>query len=413
MRAVCLALAAICLAGMGFGATAAWAATVSVTRDAQFHTSNEVRYVAAPGETNNLTAHYAADARSVTVTDPGAVITAMGSCTSLSTHSAVCTAPNPPFSIAGEFVQSVRALLGDMNDRAITTRTGPNVIGGIDAFGGPGDDVLTGSPAEDILDGGGGTDRLTGGAGGDMLADGDQDGAAAGLAPDADMLDGGPGGFDTLSYRQRTRGVVVDLATDDPAGAPGEGDVAPGFESVRGGKGNDRLAGDRHDNDINGGGGSNRLIGRRGNDILRHATGRVVLCGRGLDSVTGPSARTRIPPACDRLSIRLPPRAAVDSGATIRPTPHRKSGALGFDVSCPDTDGEPEDCRATVRIHTRFTDRLLATGSLNRHRAAPNRFLRLHLTALGRRLQRDHHRQLATTVIRGPLMSRTAWTIGF
>jgi hypothetical protein len=102
----------------------------------------------------------------------------------------------------------------------------------------------------------------------------------------------------------------------------------------------------------------------------------------------------------------------VDSRATIRPTPHRKSGALGFDVSCPDTDGEPEDCRAIVRIRTRFNDRLLAAGSLNRHRAR-NRFLRLQLTALGRRRYGDHHRQLATTVIRGPLMLRTAWTIGF
>src|SRR4051794_26264739 len=37
-------------------------------------------------------------------------------------------------------------------------------------------------------------------------------------------------------YSQRKRGVVVDLATDDAVGEPGEGDVARSFESVTGGK---------------------------------------------------------------------------------------------------------------------------------------------------------------------------------
>jgi Ca2+-binding RTX toxin-like protein len=379
--------------------------------DARFRTFNEVRYVAAPGEANELTADYASDALSVTVTDPGAVITARGSCTSRTRHSAVCTAPDPEFRIAGPFVQSVRALLGDMNDRAVTTRTGPNVIGGIDAFGGPGDDLLTGSPTEDVLDGGGGTDVLTGGDGGDTLTDGDRDGAAAGRAPNADTMDGGAG-LDRLSYAQRTRGVAVDLANDGPVGEPGEGDVASGFESVTGGKGNDRLGGDRGDNDIDGGGGSNRLTGRGGDDILRHASGREVLCGQGFDVVTRPRARTRIAPACESLSIRLPRGASVDSGATIRPTPQRRRGVLGFDVSCPDLDGEPADCRATLRIRARAGGRLLATGRLSRGRAS-SRFLRVRLTALGRSLRRDGRRQLVTTVIRGPLMRRTAWTIDF
>lgn len=411
MGAVCTTVLAAWLVGMGFGVTAASAATVSVTRDAQFHSFNQVRYVAAAGERNELTADYAADALSVTVTDPGAVITATGSCSSRSSHSAVCRAPDPPFPIAGPFVQSIRAVLGDMNDRAITTRTGPNVIGGIDAFGGPGDDVLTGSPAGDTLDGGGGTDVLVGGAGGDVLTDGDKDSTTARLAPNADKLDGGPG-VDTLSYGQRTRDVVVDLAEDDPVGEPGERDVATGFESVRGGSGNDQLAGDLHDNDLDGGGGSNGLIGRGGDDILRYASAVRVLCGSGFDIVTRPSARTRIPPACERLSIPLPRHAVVDSGATIRPTPERKHGSLGFEVSCPDLDGEPQDCRTTTRVRARFSDALLAAGSIN-GRLGANRFLRLHLTALGRQLQGDHQRQLARIVIHGPLMRRTAWTIRF
>jgi Ca2+-binding RTX toxin-like protein len=250
---------------------------------------------------------------------------------------------------------------------------------------------------------------LTGGAGGDLLSDGDRDGATANLAPDADMLDGGPG-VDMLSYSQRTRAVVVDLADDDPVGERGEGDVARRFESVRGGDGSDRLAGNGQDNDIDGGGGSNRLSGRAGNDILRHASGVEVACGQGFDIVTRPSARTRIPAACDRLSIPLPRRALVDTGASIHPTPERRSGALGFDVSCPDLDGEPVNCRATMRVRTRFSHRLLATGSVSR-RGGSDRFLRLRLTALGRRLHGDHRRQLARVVVRGPLMRSTEWTI--
>ena len=106
------------------------------------------------------------------------------------------------------------------------------------------------------------------------------DGGAADLAPNADMLDGGPG-LDRLSYAQRTRGVVVDLAKGGPAGEPGEKDVARGFEWLTGGKGDDRLGGDDGDNDIDGGGGGNQLTGRGGDDFLRNASGPKVSCGQG------------------------------------------------------------------------------------------------------------------------------------
>ena len=414
MSGPCRAALATLLVGMGLGPSAASAATVSVTPDAEFQSFNEVRYVAAPGEVNDLTAHYAADARSVTVTDLGAVISPRDSCRSLSAHSAVCTVADPPPYPAGPYLQSVNALLGDMNDRAITTRTGPYVIGGIDAFGGPGDDVLTGSPTEDVLDGGGGTDVITGGDGGDKLSDGDRDGANARLRPDADRLDGGPG-LDTLSYSQRTQGVVVDLATDDPVGKPGEGDIASGFERVTGGNGNDRLAGDGESNYLDGGGGSNLLIGRGGDDFLLNASGGAVRCGSGTDGVTNTRARTHVPASCERLSIRLPRSANVDGGATIDPIPQRKGGALGFDLSCPETDGYPKNCRTTVRIVTRSKHRLLAIGRLadSGFREDTSRFLRLRLTALGRGLHRDRRPQLVTVVVRGPLMAKTAWTTRF
>jgi hypothetical protein len=91
------------------------------------------------------------------------------------------------------------------------------------------------------------------------------------------------------------------------------------------------------------------------------------------------------------------------------------SAVRRIDLSCPDTDGYAEDCRATVRILAQPGKRLLATGRLSSSGDPedPARFPRLHLTTLGHRLAGDHRRQWATTVIRGPLVARTAWTISF
>jgi hypothetical protein len=129
--------------------------------------------------------------------------------------------------------------------------------------------------------------------------------------------------------------------------------------------------------------------------------------------VTNTRARTRVAPSCERLSIRLPRGADADSAA-VNPIPQRKGGALGFDLSCPGIDGLPAHCRTTLRIVTRSNQRLLATGRLDDIESEDlSRFLRLQLTASGRALHGDRRRQLGTVVVRGPLMARTAWTIGF
>ena len=402
MKALSLVLFALAVSW----ASPASAATVTVALDARFHAFNEVRYVAAPGEANDLTVAYAADALSVTVTDPGAAITATGSCTSLSTHSAVCKAPNPPFPIAGQFVQSTRAELGDMNDRAITTRPGPNVIGGIDAFGGPGNDVLIGSPTDDRLDGGGGTDTLTGGDGSDVISDGDT------TAPDADSMDGGAG-VDAISYRERTGRVVVDLSDSGPDGAPGENDTVRGFEDATGGKGDDRLVGNRRDNRLDGGAGRNRISGGRGDDFLLHASGPLADCGPGDDAVRGQRKSTRLPGACERLFLRLRRSVLADSAATIDPSPDRSGGRFGLDVSCPDLDGEPVGCSGTVRIRRRSDGALLGTGRLRGGGEDRDRVMPVNLTALGDRLWGDGRRQLATIRISGRIARTTAWTAGF
>lgn len=363
-----------------------------------------VRYIAGPAERNDLTFADIPGSwpTAVRVNDPGATVHVGARCLSEDVHTAVCTATSGA-------MYDFRANLGDDDD--VLHPAGFNLT---NVNGGPGDDVLLGGTWDDRLNGGGGTDELRGGEGADILSDGDQDSAlgAAGVGPD--VLDGGPG-VDEVSYRQRTQAVRVDLADGRPDGARNERDLLLAVESVTGGKGNDRLAGDGDANDINGGGGSNLLIGRGGDDRLSNASGRTVGCGRGIDVVTRTRDRTRVPPSCERLTIRSPSGAFVDAQADLPPIPHREAGALGFDLSCPATDGYPEDCDSTVRIVSRSNHRLLATGRPD-PTADPeslNRFLRLRLTALGRRQARDGRRQLATVVIRGPMMRRTAWTIAF
>jgi Ca2+-binding RTX toxin-like protein len=409
MRTVALALFALSVSW----ASTASASTVTVALDARFQSFNEVRYVAAPGEANTFTTTYSADAKSVTVTDPGATITAMGSCMSLTIHSAVCRAPVPNFPVAGEFVQSTRAELGDLNDRAQAAHAGSAVVGGIDAFGGPGDDRLIGSETEDRLDGGGGTDVITGGDGGDFITDGDVDENPAGMPPGADLMDGGPGD-DEVSYRQRSKRVVVDLGDSGPDGEPGEGDTVRSFESATGGKGDDRLVGTRRDNILRGNGGRNRIIAGRGDDLLLQATGPLADCGPGNDGVSGVRAKTRLPTACERLFLRKRRGVLADSGALVDPTPDRSGGRFGLDLSCPDLDGEPVACTGRIRIVAAGSGKLLGSGRLTAGDSESlRRVLPVNLTALGDRFWGDGKRQLGRVVVRGKLARTARWTIGF
>jgi hypothetical protein len=153
-------------------------------------TEDEVFYAAAPGERNRLLVAYAGDALSVTVTDPGAVVTPGESCTAVDEHTVRCV---PRSGGLSTFLQAVRADLGDLGDEVRTTRPGPAPIGGVRANGGPGDDRLFGGAGPDVLDGGGGRDELYGGAEGDVVTDGDLDGAAGDAGPGADVLAGGGG----------------------------------------------------------------------------------------------------------------------------------------------------------------------------------------------------------------------------
>jgi Ca2+-binding RTX toxin-like protein len=83
-----------------------------------------------------------------------------------------------------------RIILGDGDDVLQ-----PTISSALRAKGGPGQDRLHGSTRFDVLDGGGERDELRGDGGDDLLRDGD-----SGRAPDGDLLDGGAGNADWVSY---------------------------------------------------------------------------------------------------------------------------------------------------------------------------------------------------------------------
>ncbi|HVF79549.1 MAG TPA: hypothetical protein VNA28_14730 [Solirubrobacteraceae bacterium] len=175
--------------------------------------------------------------------DPAAALMAAAGCTQSAPDAVECPLPD-----------EIRALLDDGNDAftvaaAFRSRT---VLSG-----GPGDDALTGGAGDDLLSGGGGRDVLAGAAGKDALTDND------GAAPDADVLYGGAGLGDEVSFEDHP-GMTLDLS----AGRSSEGDAVTGFETIRLGRGADTVTGI---GDELAGGGGLRAVGRR---RRRHAAER-------------------------------------------------------------------------------------------------------------------------------------------
>jgi hypothetical protein len=378
---------------------AAEAATVEVVSPGG---TDYVRYIAAPGERNEVTFTGVAGSTlaAFRINDPGAAIRVGARCASEDVHTAVCTSTS--------FALDIRARLGDADDVFHLmgfTLTRIN--------GGPGDDLLVGGTWDDRLDGGGGADELRGGEGADVLSDGDRDDARAGGVPGPDVLDGGPGA-DKVTYRQRMRAVSVNLADGRPDGARNERDLVLAVESVTGGDGNDRLIGDSAANTLDGRGGRNRLIGRSGDDVLFRPSTSIVSCAAGHDIVYAPRVSTLIPRTCERLGLPLPRRVfSDDTHLDLFPYPQRKGARRGFHVDCPQIDGEPLTCSAAVRIRERSTRRLLARGRIPQGAPYATRFLRLRFTPLGRLFLMGDRHGLAIVRIRGTSLPTTGWTIRF
>ncbi|WP_137111474.1 calcium-binding protein [Rhodobacter sp. SY28-1] len=145
------------------------------------------------------------------------------------------------------------------------------------AFGGAGNDTLSGLGGADLLSGGSGNDTLYGGDGDDTLVGG------AG----ADRIEGGVGN-DLVSYADATAGVRADLATPGLNTGDAAGDSYLTVEGLEGSTFADTLAGDSGANRIFGLQGNDQIWGRAGNDILYGGDGDdTILGGTGSDTIFG------------------------------------------------------------------------------------------------------------------------------
>lgn len=433
---------AVCAAAVLLAPPSATAATVTVRPDpdtvyegSDEPAYDEVFYVAGPGERNRLLVSYAGDARSITVTDPGAVITASGSCVSIDAHTARCVR-RPEARV--EWLQSTRVELGDLDDELRSTRPGPAPIGGLVADGGAGDDLLDGGDGSDRLDGGGGRDQLLGGAGLDSLSDGDRDEAAGDAGPGPDLLDGGSG-VDEVSYAQRTRPVRVSLGDDETDGAAGEGDVVRAVEDASGGAGDDRIVGDDRVNHLTGGDGSDHLSGRGGRgrygigdrldggagadrlsggdgpDDLTGGSGIDVLrCGPHVDAVRSPRAGELLRPDCEFVSFSF--GTGDENSLAFAPYPRSaERTSVTFRMGCPvfeTHDGEPAACdgRLTLR-EAGGRRRLLGRGRFFDRGTRDSFDVRVALTDLGRRRARSGRGVQTTASIRGRSLPSVSWSL--
>ena len=225
--------------------------------------------------------------------------------------------------------------------------------------------LLQGGSGHDVLRGGGGRDRLFGAGADDHLIDGDLDGATGDAGPGPDLLDGGSGSFDRVSYKLRTRDVDVDLDRRGADGRTGEGDLLSGFEAVTGGRGDDRLAGTHGPNTIRGRRGSDLLIGRGSADILETGRGGdVVACGAGADRVYDDlTSFDLLEPRCEVVEAYV----GDDSFLYLNPYPTSvRSDGMTFRLDCPWSEplDDHVECSGAFRLREAFgRRRLLAVGT--------------------------------------------------
>lgn len=308
--AVCFGAAAVAHAGL------AEVSSSCGKSDCQDYTS----YTADPGETNDI--RVSGTTRETTFEDRTAPVRAGSRCTVMSEHTVVCRQTNFVGNRPG-------ANGGDGNDRLEDLTDF-----GMSLSGGPGDDLLLGGPSYNSLMGGGGRDRMHSGGGHDTFVDQDVADYLKTDRPDSDLMEGTAAGSDTVSYQDRTRGVVVDLLNPEHAGEPGEDDRLVSVEHVSGGGGDDRIAGDEGPNVIFNGGGSDRVRGRGGND-------RIDVYG-GADRVDGG-------PGDDTIATEdslLDPRDHKPTRITCGPGNDSVAGLWPTDVVA-------EDCEAAATSETR------------------------------------------------------------
>ncbi|GGR93310.1 hypothetical protein GCM10010252_34960 [Streptomyces aureoverticillatus] len=261
------------LACAALGATALTAApTATAAPDApttvQVKPDLKVYYTAAAGQANDVTITYAfrddgsyGGLYDFTV-DDRVPLTAGEGCAHpdpADRTKVVCTVP-PPGDSASDLEKLV-ADTGDGNDR-VTVDPGNNAY--LTLHGGKGDDTLKANGYVTIH-GDAGADRTTGGGGawGEGAFGGAGDDTMTGCASSCD----GGTGDDTLTGTDRPNSLTGGDGKDTVHGKAGKDDI-------RGGRGDDKLYGDRSDDTMYGNSGDDLLRGGAGRDKLSGGPGR-------------------------------------------------------------------------------------------------------------------------------------------
>jgi Ca2+-binding RTX toxin-like protein len=253
---------------------------------------SELAVVGDPGERNVLTVRIVGS--DAVITDTGGQLKAGKGCREAAGGAVTCPAAEHTVVRGGDGDDTVTAeppVAGN-----VFGEDGNDVLRGSNLDGGPGNDTLTGTDQSDSLIGGPGADRVDAGAGDDSIFE-----TESPAAPD--VIDGGPG-LDLVLFGTRRRPITADLGPDGQvAGAPGEGNLVTGLESVFGGSGDDVVtlrvppaAPRQRAVDVDLGAGDDRLVALApvmvvagdGADVVTAGPGRDFLYGgRGADRLDG------------------------------------------------------------------------------------------------------------------------------
>jgi hypothetical protein len=211
-----------------------------------------------------------------------------------------------------------------------------SIGGGADGATGENDDVrstiekVTGGDGSDTLTGDAAVNTLVGGASDDTIAGG------SGPGPDgADILIGGTGTGDTVSYDTRTDGLAITINGTAP-----DGDTITTFENATGGSGNDTLTGDGLPNRLTGGLGTDSLNGLAGADRLeaRDGVADTLDCGTEDDVAVVDFGTTDTFTGCETVDAAAAPPQDPDPPAN--PDPGSGAGDPGGGGPIPDPGGQ-------------------------------------------------------------------------
>jgi len=180
------------------------------------------------------------------------------------------TDPNDPTQI----VNLIENAFGGGGNDAITGNAGDNILGG-----GGGNDTITGETGNDSVFGGDGNDSLSGGDGNDNIAA--QNGNDTVDGGDGNDSLGGGDGNDSITGGDGNDIIGGGNDNDTIQGGDGNDNMSGGYQVdlVEGGNGNDTLAGSFGSDTVNGGNGDDSLGGGSGVDTINAGSGNDAVGG--------------------------------------------------------------------------------------------------------------------------------------